>query len=58
MSGENRGGLPEAGADTPGLAELLERGPLETLEALKTKIAAVATRGAAAVGDFYADRVA
>jgi signal transduction histidine kinase len=52
-------GLPEAGADTPGLAELLERGPLQTLEALKTKIAAVATRGVVAVGELQEiDRLA
>ena len=41
------GRKPAAGADTSALAVRLERGPLEALEALKSRIGAVAGRGAA-----------
>lgn len=40
-----------AGADTSALAARLERGPLEALEALKSKIAVVSSRGVAELGE-------
>jgi signal transduction histidine kinase len=51
MSGEKRGDQPAASAATTGLVDRLERGPLRALEALKTRIAAVADRGVAALDD-------
>jgi len=48
-----------ASADASALAARLERGPLETLEALKSKIAAVASRGVAELRELYEiDRLA
>jgi signal transduction histidine kinase len=51
MGGEKHGENPPTNNETSGLAEQLEQGPLQTLEALKTRISAVATRGVAAVGE-------
>src|SRR6185295_204654 len=42
-----------ASADRPGLAARLEQGPLETLEALKSRLAVVASRGVAELGELY-----
>ncbi len=51
MGEEEHGNTPPKGAGPPGVAEQLEQGPLQALEALKTRIATIAARGVAAVGD-------
>jgi signal transduction histidine kinase len=51
MSGQERGEPAAAGDEPPGIVEQLEHGPLQTLEALKTRIAAIAERGVAAVDE-------
>jgi signal transduction histidine kinase len=51
MGEERQGETPPTGTDASGLAEQLEQGPLQVLEELKTRIAAVATRGVAAIGE-------
>ncbi|MEO8464673.1 MAG: ATP-binding protein [Gammaproteobacteria bacterium] len=49
----------QARADTSALAARLEQGPLEALEALKSKIAIVANRGVAELGELHEiDRLA
>ena len=50
MDKEKHGETP-TGTDTSGLAEALEQGPLQALETLKTRIAAVASRGVAALSE-------
>lgn len=48
-----------AGADRSALAARLEQGPLETLEALKSKVATLANRGVAELGELHElDRLA
>jgi signal transduction histidine kinase len=51
MSGEERREPAVASADAPGIVEQLEQGPLQALEALKSRIGVIADRGVTAVDE-------